>query len=203
MLDSQGMTGVAAAMAMAASLEAAKPAVNLFYPMNEFYERSGVPLPPVVRVEGCDVPEPYRSLLVHDRDMTPTLAEAYQRNMLLRILQRFLDDKVFSREIVLEAEGDSRIVVYAAIKIYLGLFPPEAKRLILEGKTPFGTVLQRQGIVHTSRPLAFFRVPADDVIKRALGLRGHPVLYGRRNALLNAGGVPLAQVLEIVPPALL
>ena len=176
-------------------------ALDLFYPMNEFYQRSGVHLPQVVRVEGRDVPEPYRTLLVHDRDMTPTLTEAYQRKMQLRILNRVLTDRVFAREIILEIEGHGKAVVYAAIKVYLDLFPPEATRLILEGKQAFGAILQGQGIIHSSRPQAFIRVKADDVINHALGLTGRSELYGRRSALLNSSHIPLAQVLEILPPS--
>jgi chorismate-pyruvate lyase len=168
--------------------------------MNEFYELYKVPIPPIVRVEGHDVPEPYRSQLVHNRDMTPTLAEFYRQPMRLRVLNRFLTDNVFAREIVLEAENDGRTAVYAAIKIYVDLFDTEGRRLIFEEKTPFGTILQQRGIVHSARPIAFFEVTADDTIDRALGLTGHGTLYGRRNALFNAEHAPLAQVLEIVPP---
>jgi len=206
-LDNQGgqfeMTGGSAARAAASVLTTASviPVPNLFYPMSEFYEHSGDPLPPVVQLDGCDVPEPYRSLLVHDRDMTPTLTKAYRRNMQLRILKRVLTDSVLARQIILEMEGDGRATVFAAIKIYLDRFTPEARRLILAGKLPFGTILQRQCVVHSSRPQAFVRVVADETINRALGLAGRSVLYGRRSALLNSSQIPLAQVLEILPPS--
>jgi chorismate-pyruvate lyase len=176
------------------------PPLCLLYPLDEFYQRAGLPLPPVVHVEGYNVPEPYRSLLVHERDMTPTLTQAYQRKMQLRILKRILSDEVLAREIVLDVEGDSRVAVYAGIKIYLEHFPPEARRLILEGGQPFGAILGGQGIVHYSRPEAFFRIDSDDVINHALGLTGHSVLYGRRSALWNSPQIPLAHVLEILPP---
>jgi chorismate-pyruvate lyase len=175
--------------------------LNPLYPLNEFYERAGAPLPSVVEVEGYKVPEPYRSLLVHDRDMTPTLAETYQRTMELRILTRVPCGNVLAREIVLEIEGDGRRVVYAGIKIYLDHFPPEARRLILDGGLPFGAILKGQGIVHFSRPEAFIRVDSDEVINHALGLDGHSVLYGRRSALWNSPQIPLAHVLEILPPS--
>jgi chorismate-pyruvate lyase len=177
------------------------PALSQLYPLSEFYERAQVPLPPVVEVEGYNVPEPYRSLLVHDRDMTPTLAEAYQRTMQLRILTRILCDNVLAREIVLEAEGDGRRVVYAGIKIYLAHFPPEARCLILDGSQPFGTILKGHGIAHFSRPEAFIQVDADETINHALGLVGPSVLYGRRSALWNSPQIPLAHVLEILPPS--
>jgi chorismate-pyruvate lyase len=185
---------------LAASEVASGPAVNLFYPMNEFYERAGVPLPRVVQVQGCDIPEPYRSLLVHDRDMTPTLTEAYQREMKLRILKKVINQWVFAREIILEVEGSTSVAVFAAIKIYLNLFAPEPKRIILEGKQPFGRILHTRRIIHSSCPQAFIQVNSDQTINHALRLTGHHVLYGRRSALLNSSQVPLAQVLEILPP---
>ena len=57
------------------------PDSNLLYPLNEFYEQSGLPLPPAVQVAAGDVPEPYRSLLIHTREMTPTLEAAYGRSI--------------------------------------------------------------------------------------------------------------------------
>jgi chorismate-pyruvate lyase len=176
------------------------PSVNLFYPMNEFYGGLGVPLPHVVQVQGAEMPDPFRTLLVHNRDMTPTLTEAYKREMKLRILNRFIDHTVFSRLIVLEVEGSGKVAVFAAIKIYLDLFDPESKRIILEGKKPFGSILHDQGIVHSSRPQAYIQVNSDETINQALGLTGQHVLYGRRSALLNSSETPLAQVLEILPP---
>jgi chorismate-pyruvate lyase len=120
--------------------------------------------------------------------------------MKLRILNRFIDHAVFSRQIVLEVDGSAMVAVFAAIKIYLDLFDPESKRIILEGKRAFGSILHDQGIVHTSRPQAFLQVNSDETINQALRLTGIHVLYGRRSALLNSSGTPLAQVLEILPP---
>jgi chorismate-pyruvate lyase len=175
------------------------PDPKLFYPLNEFYEHEGLTLPRFVRVEGRDVPEPYKSLLVHENDVTPTLAAAYGRKIQLRILRKRRRHDVFSREIILEPEGDGRKILFGAIKIYLERFTPEARQLILECKQPFGTILQEQGIVHSSRPEAYIQVEADEVINEALGLTGHAVLYGRRSALWNASQRALAQVLEILP----
>ena len=44
--------------------------LNLFFPLNLFYEQLGLPLPVIEQVSGAEVPEPYRRLLVHDDDMT-------------------------------------------------------------------------------------------------------------------------------------
>jgi chorismate-pyruvate lyase len=179
------------------------PELNLLYPLNEFYDQLGLPLPAVARVEDRDVPEPYNSLLVHTRDMTPTLAGFYRSGIRLRVLKYALRRDVFSREIILALEGDERPVVFGAIKIYLERFPVEARRLVEEMKQPLGTILQSQGIVHTSRPEAYIQVTADAAINNALGLTGSHRLYGRRNALWDGSQQALAQVVEILPPAAL
>ena len=177
------------------------PELNLLYPLNEFYDQVGLPLPTAVGVAAGDVPEPYKSLLVHDRDMTPTLADAYGRGVQLVVLKHTLRDDVFSRQIVLVLEDNQRPVVFGAIKIYLQHFPDEARRLVLEMKQPLGTILQTQGIGHTSRPEAYIQVTADATINSSLGLTGSHLLYGRRNVLWNDSQEPLAKVVEILPPS--
>ena len=178
-----------------------KPDGNLLYPLSEFYEQSGLPLPAVSRIEGRDIPEPCQSLLVHERDLTPTLEGAYQRNMLLRVLQHTLSDSVLSRQVVLAPGESAAPAAFGAIKIYLQNFPPRARALILEFKQPLGTILRTQEIGHASRPDAYIRVKPDDLIANALRLADHGVLYGRRNVLMDDAHRVLARVVEILPPA--
>jgi chorismate-pyruvate lyase len=175
--------------------------LDLLYPLNEFYEQAGLSIPSATRMNGREMPEPYRHLLVHDRDMTPTLEAAYDRKMNLRVLKYALDDEVFSRQIVLVPEGGDSPVVFGAIKIYLDEFPTAARDLVLERRLPLGTILESQGMKHFSRPDAFFEIDADALICRELGITGPAKLYGRRNVLGNGTGRKLAQVLEILPPA--
>ena len=147
------------------------------------------------------MPEPYRRLLVHDRDMTPTLEAAYDRKMTLRVLNYSFTDEIFSREILLVPEGSETPVVFGAIKIYLDEFPSNARELVLERKLPLGAILESQGIRHFSAPDAFFEIESDAFMEKALGLAARARLYGRRNMLGNGAGRKLAQVLEILPPA--
>lgn len=178
-----------------------KPDWNLIYPLSEFYEQSGLSLPPVVRVEGRDMPAPYRSLLVHEHDMTPTLEDAYRASVRLRVLQDQFRDGVVSRQVALVAEGREKPVAFGAIKIDLEYFPDRARRLVLERKQPLGTILRMQGIEHASRPDAFVRVTSDAVINDALQLGGNHQLFGRRNVILDSEERILAQVVEILPPS--
>ena len=176
------------------------PDLNLFYPLSEFYEQLSLPLPEVTQVEGQDVPEPYRSLLVHQRDMTPTLVAAYGRHIHLRLLRKNLRKDVYARQIVLEVDGSGEPVVFGAIKIYLEFFPQAARKLVLEGIEPLGAILESEKIEHSSRPYAYLQVHSDAMMNREFGLSGTHLLYGRRNALWNASGDALARVVEILPP---
>ena len=178
-----------------------KPDWNLIYPLSEFYEQSGLSLPPVARIEGREMPAPYRSLLVHDRDMTPTLEEAYGRGVRLRVLAYQLLGNVVSRQVALLARGRERPVAFGAIKIDLEPFPEPARSLVLELKQPLGTILRTQGIEHTSRPDAFVRIESDALINGALQLCGSCELFGRRNVILDSEERVLAQVVEILPPS--
>jgi chorismate-pyruvate lyase len=168
--------------------------------LNEFYEQLGLPLPAVTQVDGPDMPEPYRSLLVHDRDMTPTLERAHDRSILLRVLRSTLAGGVLSRQVVLVPEGSQAPAAFGASKIHLEHFPDEAKPMVLEGKQPLGAILRTHGIEHRGRPEVYLQVTADGLIHTALGLVGPARLYGRRNRLVDAAGRTLAQVVEILPP---
>ena len=67
---------------------AAATALPYVFPLDEFYARSGLALPKIERVAGEEVPEPYRSLLVHQNDMTPTLENFHGASIHLEILSR-------------------------------------------------------------------------------------------------------------------
>ena len=52
------------------------------------------------------MPEPYRSLLAHNNDMTPTLSAFHARVIHLRVLSRQQRDDFYFREVVLvRADG--------------------------------------------------------------------------------------------------
>ena len=126
------------------------PKSDLFYPLSEFYELSPLPLPSVEEVEGGDIPEPYRNLLAHDRDMTPTLEEACGGRIELRVLSHSLRENLLSRQIVLLSQG--KAVAFGAIKIYLEHFPSYARALVLEMKQPLGAILRSEAMAHASHP---------------------------------------------------
>jgi len=172
----------------------------LVHPLDEFYLEMGLALPPLQQVDGEAVPRPYKQLLVHHDDMTPTLEKYYGRDIHLRLLGRRRKGSGYFREVVLLLDGTDQPVEFGAIKIYLDRFGAEARRQILAEQRPLGHILQECGVKHTSRPKAFLRLASDHFINDALQLTGANVLYGRRNSLFDPQECPLAEIVEILPP---
>lgn len=170
------------------------------YPLNEFYLAAELPLPAIELLAADAVPEPYKSLLVHQRDMTSTLEEFHGAGVRLQPLRTFTRGEAYFREVVLRLDGSQRPVEFGAIKIHLGGFSPTARRLILGAYWPLGRILKDCDIAYLSRPQTFLRVTSDALINRALGLDGPHQLYGRRNTLTDPAGRPLAEIVEILPP---
>jgi chorismate-pyruvate lyase len=174
---------------------------NLLDPLDQFYPVPGVPVPEATKIEVDCIPEPYRSLLVHENDMTPTLEAAYRQRIHIRLISRKVEDDVLLRQVVLVLDNDERPVEFGAIRIQLNQLPPEARQLILENKLPLGRLLQDFFIQHSSQPVGYFEVKADGRIGEAIYVPSQQRLYGRRNKLLMPSGEVLAEVVEILPPS--
>lgn len=165
------------------------------------YERAGLSLPHLVRLDARQVPQPYRQLLAHSSDMTPTLERFHECTLSLRVLARERFRSTYEREVVLCGAEDSQPVEYGAIRIFLDHFPESAQRKILQERAPLGGILAEESIPHLGWPQAFFRLDADFHISRVLSLNEPCRLYGRRNVLLDGSRRMLADVFEVLAPA--
>jgi chorismate-pyruvate lyase len=168
--------------------------------LERFYAREGLPLPRLHLLRKDEIPEPYRGLLVHTRDMTPTLEGFYRQPMRLTVLSRERQNGVYLREVILKRAAEAPPVEYGVIRICLDHLPEAARQKVLEEERPLGNILQTEAIPHTSRPEAFFRTEADAHMSAVLCLRRPCVLYGRSNILLDDAGRVLAEVLEVLAP---
>jgi chorismate-pyruvate lyase len=175
--------------------------VPFAHPLDEFYAQAGRPFPRITRVSGDEVPEPYRQLLVHQRDMTPTLKAFHKGDIEIEVLMRQQRGDFYFREVLLRLIGNRKIVEFGAIKINLTLFPAAARRAILQERAPLGQILEIYSIPHSSRPKAFLKLKADEFIRGVFRLSDEPALFGRRNTLLDPQDRSLAEIVEILPPA--
>lgn len=173
---------------------------SFFYPLSEFYSRAKLPLPRIEVVPGDAVPAPYRELLVHGRDMTPTLESFHQSRIHLDIVSRDRRGGFYFREVVLRLDHDEKPVEFGANKIYLGMFPEDAQELILLEQVPLGTILRECGVRHQTEAKAFLRIEPDELIVKSLDLENPTTLYGRKASITDPAGKPLSEIVEILPP---
>src|SRR3981081_69152 len=172
----------------------------IIHPLDAFYEEAGQHLPPFTQIEAEAVPEPYKALLVHLNDMTPTLEKFHGKKIHLRVLGRRRKADQYFREVVLVLDGSERPVEFGAIKINLELFSSAVRDQILAEERPLGHILEEHKVPHTSHPGAFLRLASDQLINEALSLSGAQLLYGRHNILLDPQERPLAEIVEMRPP---
>lgn len=175
---------------------------DILFPLSEL-DDDGAPLA-VERLEGPGrpaMPEPQRSLLVHESDMTSTLEEHHGEALEISLLAHRRDEDALWRRVVLVGRESGRIHEAGAIRIALAPFASAARWEILEGRRPLGAILARHGVEYRSRPRLFFGLrstPRSDVLLGFAG--GGRRLYGRRNVLETPAGETLAEVVEILPP---
>jgi hypothetical protein len=168
--------------------------------LERFYSRAGLTLPPLERLKEEEVPQPYKGLLVHSQDMTPTLENFYRKPLGLTVLSRERHNDSYYREVILTIQDGVRPVEYGAIRICLEHLPPVVRERVLEEQWPFGHILQTEGLPHISWPQAFFRAESDSHTRSVLRFRRPRSLYGRRNVLLDASRRLLAEVIEVLAP---
>ncbi len=164
-----------------------------------------------------DLPQPYRMLLDHDRDMTGTLEAFFDQEITLRVCAKQLVDDALWRQVVLVGKHDGRAAEFGAIRITLSCFEGKTREMIEQCKIPLGRILREQAIDYVSNPSAFLRVVPDEAMRDCLGIGGRNddipgkrakgkvgevgggVLYGRRNTLTMSDGRIMAQIIEILP----
>ena len=157
-------------------------------------------LPQIQILTDEELPEPARTLLAHNGDMTPRL-EAFRNDvMYVRALSVHRLPGCLSRMVVLLGETTGVPAEFGAIDIFLEPFPEEAREEICGLRTPLGTILGRYEIPHHSEPAAWFAVKSDALTSEAFGLRTPQTLFGRRNTLVRDDGAILAEIVEILPP---
>jgi len=174
-------------------------ALHRLLPFHFFCEKKGRPLPNFTFIEGDQVPYPYRSLLVHQNDMTPTLAAFHHSKLYLEVHEHEANEDFVMRLVTLHAAASEKPVEFGAIAIQLGGLPDEVREKVVEGGVPLGGLLSEYHVEHQGSPSAYFSVPADDLIAGSLHQEPDELLYGRCNQLLDEEEMVFADIVEILP----
>jgi hypothetical protein len=168
-------------------------------PLQFFYAREGMALPEIRFIEGDEMPEPEKSLLVHETDMTPRLSEYHEAELGIRVLEKELNDDYLLRLVVLETLDGGKVVEFGAIGIHVDAFPERVRGMIRDCRRPLGGILKDEGVAHRGKPGAYFEVRADRRISQALREPVGARLFGRCNQLRDNDGMALADIVEILP----
>ncbi|MFC1762577.1 hypothetical protein ACFL6U_10920 [Planctomycetota bacterium] len=173
---------------------------SLLWPLNVFYAHYGREMPGITPLFPQHVPEPYKQLLVHKRNMTPTLAAYHDSSLFIERLHEFPANRETTREVILRTETEEKPVEYGASRVFLPGLTDKAIALIEEGRVPLGTVLKICDCRHTVEPSGYFKIKPTAFFKEVLGAVPTISLYGRCNRLVALDGTVLAEVCEVLPP---
>jgi chorismate-pyruvate lyase len=164
-----------------------------------FFYGLGSARPKVTFVAAEQMPEQERWLLAHDSDMTSRLREFHRCEIDLDVHARQRVGHYLVRASVLTRRTDGIPVEFGAIGIHLDVLPETVRAPVLEGRVPFGAILERESVPFTSHPRGFFRISVDSRLAELLGATSGQVLYGRCNELRHGNGRVLADVVEVLP----
>jgi chorismate-pyruvate lyase len=176
------------------------PALEYLFPLPALYAAAGRVLPEFEIVDAHALSPAAHRLLVHSGDMTSKLEEFFGEGMRLRILQCEHTPEHYRREVVLFGGKTGISVEYGAIEINLSAFSEALRSEIVTGILPLGGLLNRHGIRYRSEPRCFLRVTPCERLIEYFHLTGPEVLYARSNRLLDAEGVELARIVEVLRP---
>lgn len=168
-------------------------------PLLAFYRPGAAPAPEFHALRAESVPQPYRKLLDHTRDMTGSLAAFHRQPIRLRVLDVRRDGDTLTRRVVLVLSHSGEIVEFGASRTNLGLLDENARAEVLAGNVPLGAILTGFAVPFVSTPTTLFSMTCDAVIGAAISCPPGTRLYGRCNSITTPGGLNISSVVEVLP----
>ena len=179
-------------------LAARRKANGAPYPLDVVYAQAGIDAPQTRAIAPSRIPLPYRSLLVHERDMTLTLESHFGGRVTLRALSTFRKGSSYYRRVLLAQEYSARPVEMGAVRIDLTAFKPRIRAQILSNRVPLGRLLRDGGVDYKSRPTLFLAVTPNSEMMGVFWMREPRVLYGRQTEM-SIDGRKVGDIVEILP----
>jgi hypothetical protein len=168
------------------------------YPLDVAYSQAGVPPPLVEEISPKDIPPPYRSLLVHENDMTLTLERHFGGRVMLRTLSTFATDLWYTRRVLLVQEYSGRPVEMGASRLKIAGFKPRIRSQILRNEVPLGRLLRDGGVDFKSQPRVFLSVRPNQEMMGVFWMRESKILYGRQTEMFH-DAVKIGDIVEVLP----
>jgi hypothetical protein len=145
------------------------------------------------------LPQPYRSLLVHEHHMTVTVEAHYGSLVDVVVLARRRDGDSYARKILLKLQSDGRIVQSGIARVRLDFCSEPVQQAILAERTPLGRILIEHDVLRRIEPTAFFRVRPGPYLRNWFGRPDPFETYGRLG-IIHCDGQPAIDLLEVLAP---
>lgn len=145
------------------------------------------------------LPEPFRSLLVHDQHMTVTVEAFYQSLVDVVVLDRRRDGDSYARKILLKLQTNGRVVQSGIVRIHLQHCSNPVRETILAEQTPLGRILIENNVLRRIEPTAYFRVQPGPYLRNWFGRIDPFETYGRLG-IIHCDGQPAIELLEVLAP---
>ncbi len=166
------------------------------------YRLFGETPPPCAKAAAETVPEPYRSLLDHERHMTVALEDHHHTSLNLVVKGRTHTPPFYARQILLLGGPDLRVVLFGLMRFDLRQVAESVQRQILEESIPLGRILISHGVLRQITAPQLLRIDPDAELRRDFGLSAawSGSVYGRLATIL-CNDTPAVDLLEVLPPA--
>jgi chorismate-pyruvate lyase len=150
-------------------------------------------------VPSASVPEPYRSMLVHNHHMTIAMESYHRSPVEVRVLDRKLVGDNYCRKIVLLKQGTNQVVQFGLVRFDLRTVSEAVREEILGERIPLGRVLINHEVHRQVDLGAVLRITAGPELAECLQMPRHAQTYGRL-ATIFCNGQPAVDLLEITAP---
>ncbi len=175
-----------------ASLQEIQTLIGLFFEHSDELGR-------YQKVEGIEIPAPYRDLLDHEKHMTVTVEAFHRQSVDVRVLQHESTPYHYQREIVLVGQTSQVVVQYGIVRLNPSLLRPEVWHEIASRQTPLGRVLIKHKVLREVELVALWRFQAGKRLAELFECDIGTIVYGR-TAHIHCDGMPAIELLEIVAP---
>jgi chorismate-pyruvate lyase len=148
-------------------------------------------------IDSIGVPEPYRTLLVHDCHMTVSMENYHGSRVEVTVIQESRYGDSYCREICLARQLDAQVIQYGIVKMNLLHVGDEIRKEVESHAKPLGRILIDHGILRQVRLLSLYKVEVGEYLARVLQLRPGKSTFGR-TAIIYCNREPAIELLEIV-----
>ncbi len=174
-------------------------------PVDEYRELTGLfpgaqPLElSAQHVPNNETPEPYKSMLVHERHMTVTMEQYHNCSVDVHVLAEDLAGDLYCRKIILTKSGTDIPVQFGIVRFHFQYVTQQVREEILSRQIPLGRVLITHNVLRHIDLKSILKIEAGPELAELLKMPEGATTYGRL-ATIFCNHKPAVDLLEISAP---